>query len=54
MRMADCWIPKDLLYGELVQGKATQRESTAAIKKYLQVGPEGLMNGPQQMGNLDI
>ena len=47
--MADGQIPKDLLYGELVQGK---RQTTAAI--HLQAGSEGPRNGSQQMGNLDI
>ena len=50
VRMADGRIPKDLLYGELVQ---PQRETTAALQGYLQAGSEGLRNGPQQMGNLD-
>ena len=52
--MADGRIPKDLLYGELVQGNIPQRETTAVIRAYLQVGSEGLRNGPQQMGNLDL
>ena len=47
VRMADGRIPKDLLYGEC-------RETTAVIQGYLQAGPEGLRNGPQQMGNPDL
>ena len=35
-------------------GKAPQRKTIAAVQGYLQAGSEGLRNGPQQMGNLDI
>ena len=31
-------------------GKLPQRQTTAAIQGHLQVGSEGLRNGPQQMG----
>ena len=45
VRMADGWIPKNPK--RISSGKA-------AIQGYLQVGSEGLKNGPQRMGNLDI
>ena len=54
VRMADGWIPKDLLYGELVQGNRPRGRPQVAIQGYLQEGSEGLGNGPQQMGDPDI
>ena len=42
MRMADCQIPKDLLYRELVQEKHPRGRPQLRLQGFLQVGSEGM------------